>query len=455
MAEFQEIELPSGKRVEVPSGMAPDKIRDALMKRFPEEFRKPESNEALNTLRIAGTGAVQGVANVGDTAQRVLGAPPGGRLFRPGEQWQGAGGTKPLQAMGLPTDPDAEAKRLGAEMTPARKALASGARVGAEVATMGGGVLPSLLSGVGAGLGRAATGSEWGEIAGAIATPVVAGRLVKAMMPKPPTTADLRAQKTDLYKQSERAGAIIKDRVYGKTVNQIGDDLEKVAAFGNPILAPKSKEVLKLVEKPIGEHMTLEGAEAMRRMADAAIKTAARQGEATDVMLLEKISGGLRDMIKNLGPNDLVQGNRQAVDLLNEARAVAQKYLKTREVEKTIKLASTRAASPDLALRNEFATLARRLEKQGWAGYSAAEKEAVEQMTKPSGMRKLIRAMGYAPYFAPGYGEAGKKLAETMATKQAGSVAELMRRGGPAVAPEITERLRKALLLGGAATVAD
>lgn len=451
MATFR-FQTKDGREFEVE---APDEA--AALKIFQAETAPaaPEKDVALNTLRIAGTGAVQGVANVGDTAKKILGEPPGGRLFKPGEQWTGAGGTKPLQAIGLPTDPEAEAKRLGAEMTPARKALTSGARVGAEVAMMGGGVLPSLLAGTGAGLGRAITGSEWGELAGSIAAPIVAGRLVKAMSPKAPSMSELRTQRSDLYKQAEDAGAIIKDRVYGKTVNQIGDDLEKVAAFGNPVLAPRSKEVLKLVEKPVGEHMTLEGAEAMRRTVDQVIKEAARQGNATDVMLLTKIRDGLRDMIKGLGPADLVSGDARAVDLLSQARSVAQKYAKGKEIETVIKTAGTRAAAPDLALRNEFATLQRSLEKQNWPGYSAAEKEAIEQMVQPSGMRRLIRALGYAPLFVLGYGEAGKALAGNMARGNAERVAELMRRGGPAVAPEISEQLRRALLLGSAATVAD
>lgn len=453
-----QVEMPDGRKVEFPADTPKEVMEKAL-----REFASPPSaslKDWADTIRLTSTGAAQGLAEVGDLAKSIMGPPPAmpkgimpggpvGDIIKRG----GLGGTGLAKALNVPSNVDAEAKRLGAEMTPLRKALSSGAKVAAGTAIMGGGTLGTLLAGTGAGLGQN-LGGDTGELIGSIAAPLAGMGVAKALAPKAPTIGDLETKKRALYSASEKAGAIVRDRAYGQAVNKIGDEVEKIAAFGNPILAPKSGPTLGMLEKSVGQHVTLEGLDSLRRTVSEQIGEAARQGAKTDVMLLQKMKDGLDDLFNGLNKGTLVQGDEKAVKLLKEARAVSQRLFKSEAVDDTIKLAGTRAASPDLALRNEFATLARRLEKQGWAGFSAAEKEAIEQMVKPSGMRRLIRAMGYAPLFVPGYGEAGKELAARMATKKAASVSELMRRGGPQPTQAISEELRRAMMLGGATSAA-
>lgn len=476
----QVIVMPNGDRLSFPDTMTDDQIRDAIKKAYPDST--DTGLRAIgNTARIAGTGAIQGVANIGDAASQALGPPTALNSLEKRLNLTPTvplamqpGGTKAaLDRMGIPADPKAEASRLGAEYTPLRQGLATATRIGTESALMGAGAVGSALAGTGAAVGKAATGSDWGEFLGAVAAPLAAGRLARSMATKTPTMADLAAEKKALYKASEDAGAIIKDTSYGRAVNEIGDKLEKFPAFGNPKLAPNTTETLKLVEKPVGQHITLEGAESMRRTVDAIIERAAASGEKVDLMMLGKIRDGLNKLIRNAGPGDLLQGDPAAVALLNQARTVAQKYFKGAEIDNVIHLAGTRAAAPDLALRNEFANFARSMDRRSpldlegiaartakpgqtrWPGYSRAEQEAIEQMVKPSGVRRLIRMMGYAPLFVPMMNEGGKKIAETMVTKQAQRIAEMMRRGTPETLPALSRAARMGAILGGAASVAD
>lgn len=81
--------------------------------------------------------------------------------------------TKTVESVGIPTDPRAEAKRLGVEYTPGMEAVSSGVRTATGAALTGGGLPMSILSGVGAGVGRR-IGGETGELVGAIGFPLAA-----------------------------------------------------------------------------------------------------------------------------------------------------------------------------------------------------------------------------------------------------------------------------------------
>lgn len=212
----------------------------------------PETNEWLNTARIAGTAAVQGATDVANIPSTVVGltgemgeglaanmpgkpavapiSPFGSPSFagaflkpRPVENRPGAAretaqkfskslDVRPFveNTIGLPTDANKEAERLGADMTPLRKSIASGVRTATGSALMGAGAPAALLSGAGAAAGRY-VGGDVGEVAGAFAGPLVglgAARALRPKSPAPPAVPGERASSealSDALKQTYRS----------------------------------------------------------------------------------------------------------------------------------------------------------------------------------------------------------------------------------------------------------
>lgn len=197
MARFQ-IETPEGKfEVEAPD-------ESTAIAALGIKPKPPEKNETLNTARILGTAAIQGVTDVANIPSSIVGmAGPLSSLQQGAVDWlrrqvgatprpEGFGKaiaeregrigsvasnilnvSPKLEAIGVPTDAAKEAERLGAEMTPLRKSLASAVRTGTGALTLGAGPAGALMSGAGAGAGQA-IGGDTGEIIGAFAGPMLA-----------------------------------------------------------------------------------------------------------------------------------------------------------------------------------------------------------------------------------------------------------------------------------------
>lgn len=186
-----EIKGPDGKTVEVDAPDGADPV--AVARQVSDKMgwnKSAEKNEELNTARIAGTAVAQGLGDTADAMYR-FGTPMGmantgqdvanwilretglkkdaGRL--PGQSGTRVSPTYLAEKAGIPLDPAAEAKRLGAEMTPTRKMLAQALRAGTGAASFGAGTGFSALSALGAGVGEG-IGGDTGAIIGSLAAPV-------------------------------------------------------------------------------------------------------------------------------------------------------------------------------------------------------------------------------------------------------------------------------------------
>lgn len=493
---------PDGKtyRVEVPEGSDPE----ATVEQFGRDMgwnKGPESNELLNTLRIAGTGAIQGatdVANIpssvaalsGDTAQGLnkmqadvskmrgsdttappldfgLGSgSPMGAFLRPkqekiepestraqklGQELSKTLDVRPgIESLGLPTDPKKEAERLGVEMGPWRKALSSGTRAATGMLLTGGGLPMSLISGAGAAIGEA-VGGETGALAGSIAGPVGAskfftGRAMKSARDAAPTVPEKATEARKAYKAAEAEGVVFSREGLEEAKNNI-DKLLKTRPF-DPDAHPQAALAKKKIEEmAAGEPLTWAEFQLKRDV----VRDLGVGAKPKDADLVREMTRTLDEFVRKAKPTDSISGN---VPAAQAAQADADKLWgamrRGEKVEKIIDNAKTRGSSLDLALRNEFAAFVRSKE---FKSFPKAEQDAIREMVEPTGLRKAMRAIGYLPQITlPIYKREFERAAGQRALTKSEKIAEMILRGAPVEMPErARELLSKALLNSPAA----
>lgn len=479
------IEGPDGKTYRVEGEGDPETLaKNFSTQMWPNIAGDTGLKAAGNTLRIAGTGALQGVGNVGDEAKRLLGPPPGGMLFRPGEQWMGAGGTKPLQALGLPTDPNAEAKRLGVPMTPNRQSLASGAKIAAEVATMGGRALPSAITGAFGAAGHA-VGGEPGATAAALLGPLgvlggarALGNRAAAAANKPPTTQQLYNQADNAFADMRAAGAVVDAPALQNFKARIDADLTRQGF--RPALDPATKTVLSELEKDIAKGtLSFDELHGFRRVINKGMEQAKPGG--SDARLLSRMKSKLDDFLTNMTPAQVVAGDpARAAAALKEATRSYRKAATADEIEALVTKAKNNApgfaqVGLDKALRDQFKQIANSPRRMRL--FTPEEQAQIQKIARGTKATNLLRFFGgMSPKGAltgmahganilanPALGLpiAGALSAARMGAKSARvadvkKLDELVRRGAPAPASrpfsKTDEMLLRAVLFGGAAS---
>lgn len=443
-------------------------------------------NDTADTARIAGTGALRGVANFGDMASSIMGPPPVdvAKLTGFTPLALRKGGTKAgLERLGLPSDPEAEAKRLGAEYTPLRRSLASAAKIGTEAALMGAGAGPSALAAIGAGTGQA-VGGDTGELIGSMAAPlgVLAasrGLGARTAARSVPTTEELGARASQAYRDAENAGVIISQRALGRLEAGIQGDMARQGM--DATLHPRVTAAMnRLSDDAARGHMTLEGADILRRV----MRNAASSADASERRLAMRMVGRLDDFIGNLRPTDIVQGDLNGVLRLQQARNLWSRSAKSETISDAIERATTRAgqysvAGRDNALRVEFGQIANNPRRMRL--FNDAEQAAILRVARTGNLQGALRGLGkfnirsviggpvgaglgYATLGPVGAGAAlgiaeGSRLGSALIRTRNARLAEtLMRRGGPAPSRPLTPLDRAALnaiLVGGAAASSE
>lgn len=479
------IEGPDGKTYRIEGdGDAETLAKNFTAQMWPNIGKDTGINAAVNTARIAGTGAIQGVANVGDEAKRLLGPPPGAMLFKPGEQWQGSGGTRPLQAIGLPTDPAAEAKRLGVPMTPARADLTSGARIAAETATMGARAAPAALAGMFGAAGHA-VGGETGAAAASIAGPLkllatsrmIAGRSAAKAAP-PPTTSQLYQQADNAFADMRAAGAVVDAPALQNFKARIDADLSRQGY--RPALDPATKTVLSELEKDISKGtLSFDDLHGFRRVINKGMEQARPGG--SDARLLSRMKSKLDDFLVKLTPADVVAGDPvRASTALKDATRTYRRAATAEEIEALVTKAKNNApgfaqVGLDKALRDQFKQLANSPRRMRlFTPDEQAQIERIARGTKATNLMRFFGGMsprGALTGMAHGVnimanpaiglpvaaGLSGMRMGATAARKaDVRALDELVRRGAPAPAPRplssIDQMLLRAALFGGAAS---
>lgn len=461
---------------------------------------KEPGNEGLNTAAVMAGGFTEGARQGGNiigllsgmadltkgslsqmpvqsAAMKALGTSPEGvasflkrnaPLTDPIRAWQGPGLSGARAAFqgvtGLDPATDlaskaAAYKATGAEKTPLREALAGGVEIAgsmlptAGLGPVGQGLKLTAASAALGGVGSALAG-DTGKTIGALLPALAAFRSGKA--PKPPTAEALKDQAQAAYKTAEAAGVVISENSFGNAVLTMARDAAKQGM--HPKLHPRAVAVLESAASEIGQPMTLERAETLRRV----FKSAASSADPSERRLVMRMVDKFDDYISGLKPGDILAGDaKKATEALTEARGLWSKARKSEVVEELVDRAKTRASQfsgsgYENALRTEFRNLS--LSPRRMRTFSAEEQAAIKKVAKGGPLENILRLAGkFAPTgvvssalsggvgFAtagpagavalPAIGFAARKGATALTQRNAQNAAELMRRGGPAQKP--------------------
>lgn len=211
---------------------------------------------------------------------------------------------------------------------------------------------------------------------------------------KVPSAADIKGQASQLYKQIDDAGVLIKTEPYNQFVNKVKVDIgSKVREARNPKIADAIKEL----DEATGSAKTLQKMQDLRE----SISSLKMSSEPSDRMFAGKIVEELDDFMEKLDTTKLVapaQGDLEAIKLVPQARNLWKQARKSELLDEIYRKAEIKATDPydDVAfatkLRAEFKNLA--ANKNKLRGFSAEEVKAIEDAAKGGKVENALRAFG-------------------------------------------------------------
>ena len=211
---------------------------------------------------------------------------------------------------------------------------------------------------------------------------------------KIPSAADIKGQATQLYKQIDDAGVLIKTEPFNEFVNRVKVDIGgKVREARNPKIADAIKEL----DEATGSPKTLQKMQDLRE----SISSLKMSSEPSDRMFAGKIVEELDNFMEKLDTTKLVspaQGDLEAIKLVPQARNLWKQARKSEMLDEIYRKAEIKATDPydDVAfaskLRSEFKNLA--ANKNKLRGFSAEEVKAIEDAAKGGKVENALRAFG-------------------------------------------------------------
>ena len=397
-----------------------------------------EKGETLNTLRIAGTAAIQGLGDVANIPSSIMGmaGPLAGaqqdavdwirRQFgakeRPKEFAQnlvnreanvGNAMSRMLDAKryaemaGIPTDPEAEAKRLGAEMTPLRKAISSGVRTASSALAMGAGPVGSLVSGLGSGVGQE-VGGDTGAMIGSLAAPLaVSGTRAivsrPAAVPAPGTTRQLFDDAASDFTAFKNAPAAVTKPSFQRYVDAVEQSLKSVP-FATEARQPGAFGIFKDMRQQMANQgsqgFTLGHLWGLRDQINGELAAAVRAGRNTDKMLLKGMKTELDSYMRGLrNGRDALFGNLEAA--VPKLQSGIEKYAKasaSKQIEGLVEAAQNRSGTYitgralDQAIRVEFRKIANNPKQL--ARFEPDVQDAIQKVAKGTAGRNVLSFLG-------------------------------------------------------------
>lgn len=211
---------------------------------------------------------------------------------------------------------------------------------------------------------------------------------------KVPSAADIKGQASNLYKQIDDAGVLIKTEPFNEFVNRVKVDIGgKVREARNP----KIVDAIKELDEATGSPKTLQKMQDLRE----SISRLKMSSEPSDRMFAGKIVEELDDFMEKLDTTKLVspaQGDIEAIKLVPQARNLWKQSRKSELLDEIYRKAEIKATDPysDVAfatkLRSEFKNLA--TNKSKLRGFSAEEIKAIEDAAKGGKIENALRAFG-------------------------------------------------------------
>lgn len=236
-----------------------------------------------------------------------------------------------------------------------------------------------------------------GALAGGLGEGLVEGFLAKNPIP---SLEDLGKLKNATYKQAEQAGVSIAPQSFQKFATDLGNDITKNNVVSEK-LHPQTMAALEAVqsEAAVGAPISLERADILRQEIGGAFEKAS----SSDARILTKVKNGLDKYLDDLTPEDVISGDPEtAVPILKDARALAQREFKGKEIQKLIDLAENQASSNysasgvEQALRVQFKNLNAKLIKDPSLAksFSNEERDAIEKVARGGAIGNVLRYLG-------------------------------------------------------------
>jgi len=211
---------------------------------------------------------------------------------------------------------------------------------------------------------------------------------------KVPLASDIKQQASNLYKQIDDAGVVIKSDPFNEFVNNIKSTVgSQVREARNPKIVDVFKELDEARDAPI----TLQKMQDLR----SSISELKMASEKSDRNFSGKIVEQLDEFVESLDATKLVapvKGDLEAIKLVPQARNLWKQSRKSELLDEIYKNAGIRASDPfdDVAfstkLRSEFKNLA--TNKNKLRGFSAEEVKAIEDAAKGGKIENALRAFG-------------------------------------------------------------
>lgn len=274
-----------------------------------------------------------------------------------------------------------------------------------------------------------------------------------------PTNAALKATAQAAYKASDDAGAILAPQTMQKVASATSEDLTNLGYHPNlqPQIGTLLNELTRVSQTPI----TAKGVDTVRRMALAV----AQGGNPSERMMAGKIIDHLDDMMENISPSDVVQGNAtEAAAQLQTARAAWKTMRKSELIDSLVTKGEDQAMSTNSggnvqnAIRQKLRGI---LDNPRTARlFNDEETAAIRQIVRGTATQNTLRTLGrFAPSsngwlgvistaaggplgaMIPIIGAAAKSGATALTNKAVDSLSTMVRSGGAmsaAVTPSAT-----------------
>jgi hypothetical protein len=213
---------------------------------------------------------------------------------------------------------------------------------------------------------------------------------------KVPASAEIKQQASNLYKQIDDAGIIIKADPFNNFVNNVKSSVgSKVREARNPKIVDVFRELDEARDAPI----TLQKMQELR----SSISALKMSKEPSDSMFAGKIVEQLDDFVEKLDATKLIapnQGDLKTIKLVPEATRLWKQARKSEMLDDIFEKAEIKIADPydDVAfatkLRSEFKNLA--TDKDRLRGFTEEEVKAIKSAAKGGRLENGLRAFGKA-----------------------------------------------------------
>jgi hypothetical protein len=211
---------------------------------------------------------------------------------------------------------------------------------------------------------------------------------------KVPASAEIKQQASNLYKQIDDAGIIIKADPFNNFVNNVKSSVgSKVREARNPKIVDVFRELDEARDAPI----TLQKMQELR----SSISALKMSKEPSDSMFAGKIVEQLDDFVEKLDATKLIapnQGDLKTIKLVPEATRLWKQARKSEMLDDIFEKAEIKIADPydDVAfatkLRSEFKNLA--TDKDRLRGFTEEEVKAIKSAAKGGRLENGLRAFG-------------------------------------------------------------